>query len=274
MFLVGDGHVHIYENDSLIGWDLENLWNKNMFDYIMTNPPMGQYDGEANINDFKFTNERRYELLFTERIVDVVKYGQEIAMVINDGALEAPSRMTFRNKVLRNCDIYAIISLPKFAFAPYTKEKTYILFMQKKQERVIGEIQKFPIWHFIIDYDGYANSDKRYKTKYHDDIPELEEKFDAAIRHAKTYSVDRAKFENGRFHFERDVNDREKGEGLYGKKYGYIEPEKINEDSFYNLLSEFHLRPIIVEKISEEYLDMKLAEIKSQLRDLSASLER
>ena len=239
----------------------------------MTNPPMGQYDGEADIENFKFTNERRYELLFTEKIVDAVKHGQEIAMVINDGALEAPSRMTFRNKLLRNCDINAIVSLPKFAFAPYTKEKTYILFMQKKQGKAIGDIQKFPVWHFIIDYDGYANSDKRYKTKYHDDIPELEEKFDVAVRHAKTYSTDMIKFEIGRRNFERGINDREKDEGLYGKKFGYVEIEKINEDNFYNLLSEFYLRPIMVETISKEHFDIKLADIRHQFEELSASFE-
>jgi hypothetical protein len=64
------------------------------------------------------------------------------------------------------------------AFAPYTKEKTYILFLQRKEK---DKIQTFPIWHFILDYDGFANSDKRFRTKYHDDLPELEEKFDGAM---------------------------------------------------------------------------------------------
>ena len=90
----------------------------------------------------------------------------------------------FRIKLLKKCNIHAIVSLNKFAFAPYTKEKTYVLFMQKKQEREIGKIQSKPIWHFILDYDGYANSDKRYRTKYHDDIPELEEHFNKAIETA------------------------------------------------------------------------------------------
>lgn len=268
MFLVGDGHIHIYDNDSLIGWNRKKSWIKNEFDYIMTNPPMGPYDGEAKIESFKFTNESRYELLFAEKVVSAVKQGHEIAIVINDGALETPSRSDFRNKLLKNCDIYAIVSLPKFAFAPYTKEKTYILFMQKKQEKAMGEIQKFPIWHFIIDYDGYANSDKRYKTKYHDDIPELEEKFDAAIKHAKTYLKDRERFESIRSNYEREVNDREKEEGLSGKKYAYIEIEKINVDNFYNLLSESHLRPILMEKISEKEFDIKLNEVKQRFKTL------
>ena len=57
---------------------------------------MGKYDGEAKIENFSFTNEKRYELLFVERILEALKSGGELAVVINDGALEAPSRKNFR----------------------------------------------------------------------------------------------------------------------------------------------------------------------------------
>ncbi|MDD5473174.1 MAG: N-6 DNA methylase [Candidatus Methanoperedens sp.] len=271
MFLVGDGHVHIYENDSLIGENKKKGWVDNEFDYIMTNPPMGQYDGEAKIEDFKFTNERRYELLFIEKVIEATKSGGEIAIVINDGALETPSRENFRKKLLEACDIYTIISLTKFAFAPYTKEKTYILFMQKKQEDEMGEIQKIPIWHFILDYDGYANSDKRYKTKYHDDLPDLEEKFDGAIRLAKIYLSDKARFEREKSNFERKINDREQKEGLWGMKYGYVEMEKVTDENFHNLLSEFHLRPIIKTKITKKDFDKNISMSLKQIYELKES---
>ena len=274
MFLVEDGHIHIYENDSLIGTNERIGWKNNEFDYIMTNPPMGRYDGEARIEDFEFTNERRYELLFTEKVIKATKYGGEIAIVINDGALEAPSRENFRKKLLETCNVYAIISLTKFAFAPYTKEKTYILFMQKKQEDEMGEIQKFPIWHFILDYDGYANSDKRYKTKYHDDIPELEEKFDGAVRLAKLYEIDREKFKRERHLFEREVNEREKKEGLWGMKCGYVEIENINEENFHNLLSEFYLRPIKIKRISRTEYIQRLREVKKNLESILSEIEK
>lgn len=273
MFLVGDGHIHIYENDSLIDWNDKVGYNENEFDYSLTNPPMGQYDGEADIENFDYTNERRYELLSTEKVVKATKEGGEIAIVINDGALEAPSRYSFRKKLLENCDIYAILSLTKFAFAPYTKEKTYILFMQKKQEEDIGEIQEFPIWHFIVDYDGFANSDKRYKTKYHDDLPELEEKFDGAVKLARLYLTDRDKFECERANFERKVNSREKEEGLWGLKYGYVLMEKVNEDNFHNLLSEFHIRPVRIKKIKEREFDNLIIKVTDKLSLIENSMK-
>lgn len=249
MFLVGDGHVHIYENEDSLLWNIKDKWKENEFDYILTNPPMGKYTGEVKVDDFKFTNEARCELLFVEKIVQAVKNGGGIATVVNDGALETPSREGFRKKLLENCDIHAIISLTKFEFAPYTKEKTYILLMDKKQTDDVGVIQKFPIWHYILDYDGYANSDKRFKTKYHDDIPELEEKFDGAVKLAKQFLQNKEGFGQERVGFERDVNEREKEEGLSGCKYGFVEMEKVNEYNFYNLLSEFHLRPVTKNKM-------------------------
>ena len=273
MFLVGDGHTHIYEiDDSLVDWNESMEWKENEFDYILTNPPMGKYEGGARIEDFEFTNEKKYELLFAEKIIKAIKYGHEIAVVINDGALEAPSRENFRKQLLQNCDVYAILSLTKFAFAPCTKEKTYVFFMRKKQQGVIGtsqDIQEFPIWHFIVDYDSFANSDKRYRTKYHDDLPELEEKFDETVKLANFYLSDKEKFERERRKFER-----EKEEGLTGLKCGYVEIEKISEDNFHNLLSEFHLRPIKFQKISEEDFDREVLDVFSEVEEMANLTER
>jgi type I restriction enzyme M protein len=227
---------------------------------------MGPYDGTAKIEDFKFTNEKRYELLFVEKMVDATKPGGEIAVVVNDGALEAPSRENFRIKLLEHCNIYALISLTKFAFAPYTKEKTYILFMQKKQRDDIGQIQDFPIWDFIVDYDGYANSDKRFKTKYHDDLSELEDMFDVAVNLAKLYISNRAKFNKERSRYERKVNQREKEEGLTGMKFGYVEMDYVKNENYHNLISEYHLRPYEEKKISEKEFEDQSRKILDKLK--------
>lgn len=269
MFLVGDGHTHIQEtDDSLLGWDKGISWNEEEFDYILANPPMGSYDGTANIEDFKFTNEKRYELMFLEKMVEATKPGGEIAVVINDGALEAPSRENFRIKLLEHCDIYAVLSLTKFAFAPYTKEKTYVLFMRKKQINEIGEKQEWPIWHFIVDYDGYANSDKRYKTKYHDDLGELEEKFAGAVNLSRIYVSERSRFDMKRGNFEREVNQREREEGLRGIKYGYVEITSIADQNYYNLLSEYHLRPYEEKKITEKEFELSSKDIFNDLKNM------
>jgi type I restriction enzyme M protein len=268
MFLVGDGHIHIYDIDDSLIWNDTVKWEEQNFDYIMTNPPMGKYDGVAKKEDFDFTNEKRGELLFAEKVIKATKHGGEIAIVINDGALEAPSRENFRKKLLEHCNIYAIISLTKYAFAPYTKEKTYVLFMQKKQKEDIGTIQSFPIWHYIVDYDGYANSDKRYKTKWHNDLPELEEKFNNAIALACAYPQGKDTFDENRQYYEREVNNREKEEGLWGMKFGYVGTDEINDSNFYNLLSEYHLRPVEINYISETEFDKEYENILDELTSI------
>jgi len=269
MFLVGDGHTHIYDtNDSLDGWNPDNGWEENCFDYIPTNPPMGSYKGSANINTFDFTNEKRNELLFVEKVIRATKPGGEIAIVVNDGALESPSRENFRIKLLENCDLYAIVSVTKFEFAPYTKEKTYILFMQKKQKEDIGSLQTYPIWHFIVDYDGFANSDKRYRTKYHDDLVELEAKFYDAIKISRIFASDPDTFHKEREHYEREVNQMEKQDTLTGMKCGYVEMNSVNDTNYHNLLSEFYLRPYEDKKITENEFDKILGEILDEVKSL------
>jgi type I restriction-modification system DNA methylase subunit len=252
MFLVGDGHIHIYENDSLGGWNPKIDWWANRFDYIMTNPPMGDYSGD--ISEFSFTNEKRSELLAVEKVVAATRPGGEIAIIVNDGALEAPSRERFRVKLLQSCTIRAVVSITRFAFAPYTKEKTYAVFMQKKQESERGSFQKTPIWHFIVDYDGYANSDKRYRTKYHDDLPKLVEKFNGAVELAEKYTTEPAEFERARGEFERKVNPLEEEDGLSGWKLGFVSMSAVSADNFHNLLSEFYLRPVEVRSVTEDEL--------------------
>lgn len=274
MFLVGDGHTHIYHmKDSLAEWDEENSWSKETFDYVLANPPMGMYSGDADVNDFSFTNESRCELLFAERIIAATKPGSDIAIVVPDGMLEAPSRENFRKKLLYNCDVQAVLSLTRYAFAPYTKEKTYALFLRKKQEEEVGEIQSTPIWHFIVDYDGYANSDKRFKTKWHDDLPELEEKFDGAMDLAMRFS-DKPYFKSRRGEFERPVNHRESEAGLTGLKYGFVDIAEVNDSNFHNLLSEFYLRPIESEPMTLEDLDERIKELTSTISSLSIEFIR
>ncbi|MDE1829228.1 MAG: SAM-dependent DNA methyltransferase [Thaumarchaeota archaeon] len=268
MFLAGDGHIHIYENDSLVDWNPTLGYSEDHFDYILTNPPMGPYDGDADVSKYDFTNEKRYELLFLEKVVKSVKPdGGEIAIVVNDGALETPSRKDFREKLLKHCNIYAIISLTRYAFAPYTKEKTYVLFMQRKERNGDG-IQKIPIWHYILDYDGYANSDKRYRTKSNDDLPELQSLFSDALELSLSFGTNPTKFHEQRNNFERQVKETEKEEGLTGYKCKYVEMKDVNADNFFNLLSEYHLRPYKVTEITEKEFEAKVDEINKKLREI------
>ena len=203
MMMAGNsGTTILSTEDSLITFE------ENEYDYIMANVPYGQYTGSAEISSFSYTNNRRFELLFLEKIVQGLKYGGKAAVIIPDGLVENVQYASYRHAFLLDVNLFAIISLPPFAFEPYTPEKTYVLFFQKKIRSQIGRMQEIPVWHYIIDHDGFQEGKKRYPIN-ENDIPELEY-----------------------------VYLSEESDG----KYGFTEINEINEDNFYRFCSEFHIR--------------------------------
>lgn len=255
MFLSGDGHNHIHHIRDSLDWNKNIGWAENSFDYILANPPMGKYDGNTDTDAFSYSSKKRMESLFLEKIVKSLKVGGRACIVVNDGPLENPSFSEFRKKLLFDVTIHAIVSLNKWVFAPYTKEKTYLVFLEKndKEELPTGEIrlshQNTPIYHFILDYDGFAQSDNRYKTKYHDDIPELELQLTRLFSNLEVES--------------RKVNSVEKEDKLHGWKSKFVDMDQISKNK-YILTSEKYLRneeSIDFEELTA-LLDAKISEIK------------
>ena len=234
MFLAGDGHNNIYyTKDSLDGWNTAHGWTENSLDYILANPPMGKYEGSADLSVFTYTSQKAMEQLFVEKMVKALKPGGRMAIIINDGPLENPSLRTFREKLINDLNIVAVISLPKYSFAPYTQEKTYIFIADKKVSRTEKNDN---IFMYMVDYDGFSNNGKRYKTKYHDDLPELEDKIISFLTTYKTKT-----FSDLDTSFTRKINEEEKRAGLYGFKSKIIKLSDIkNNDCI--LLTEKYLR--------------------------------
>jgi hypothetical protein len=68
MMMADDGGANIQgTEDSLIALP------ENEYDFILANVPYGKYDGNADITNFSYTNQKRYELLFLEKIVKALK---------------------------------------------------------------------------------------------------------------------------------------------------------------------------------------------------------
>ena len=242
MFLVGDGHTHMYSDNSL--------------------KPTRQGKNILNIS----TN--RTEIAFICKVIDLLEIGGKACIITPDGVLENPSYKKLRREILEKCEVYAIVSLPKFAFAPYTKEKTYALFI-KKRSNTITKIQDKPVWMYIIDNDGLANSDKRFPTKLrnnrngwmHDEIsgwvstdgiemPGVLEKRWLTFDDSETKSnwID------------------EKGIVQTARKGGNIDIERITSDNYETLLPEYYLRPYSPHYINEEEFANELKKIDDEMR--------
>lgn len=225
MIMADDGGANIQvTEDSLIHLE------ENKYDYVLANVPYGSYTGDASVTNFSLTNANRLELLFLEKIVNSLKNGGSAAVIVPDGLIESTSNNTYRKRFLRLVNLYGVVSLPQFVFEPYTSEKTYILFFTKNMPGKIGAKQTTPVWHFIVDQDGFKKGKKRYPIN-EDDLPILEESF-------LTKSL----------------------EG----KYGFVQASEMNDETYHSFCSEYYLRlkkPIEItfqqfEKIVDE-LDKK-----------------
>ena len=283
MTLAEDGYSVIEQRDSLT-----TLNQEECFDYIITNVPYGAGESDGivhNISDVKVikenddkakiinrirtferdNNTQKLEYNSLIKVVQLLKEGGKAIVIVPDGLLENPSFSKMREWLLVKCKIDMIISIPKYAFAPYTKEKTYALFLQKRisydeeQVECLLDIPKDErIYAYILDNDGYANSDKQYETSLRDDkgVPkhnEVTEYFDnnGDFHISILEQICKSRQEDTEEHFN------EWGEKINGKKYGYIDVQTILKDYYYrteeeiesnkeyrlNLIPEKYLRP-------------------------------
>jgi len=261
MFLVGDGHTNMEDTNTLT----KRFGNEEQWDYILTNPPVGAGTIKAETS---VITSNRTEVCFLYKAINLLKDGGKACILLPDGVLENPTFSKLRKDILEKCDIKAIISLPKFAFAPYTKEKMYALFFTKKN-KAVTRIQKEPIWMYIIDNDGLANSDKRFPTKLrnnrngwlHDEISgwvstDGEEMVGLLEGHWLKYDDSQA----GGTTFQTD-----KGEVATLRKAGFINASAINKSNHYHLLPEFYLRKQSPNYIDIDGLRLELQDIKAEV---------
>ncbi len=138
----------------------------SVYDFVLTNPPFGS---QGRINDknilSKYSlghddNGKLYssqvpDILFVEKVVNLLKEGGRGAVVLPDGNFENPSSDYFRKYLLKNTKIDAIISLPDGTFIPYgTGVKSSIIFFTKIKNPKLD----YDVFFGKINYLGYTFS--------------------------------------------------------------------------------------------------------------------
>ena len=252
MFLVGDGHTNMTDNNSL-----KMDFDSGKWDYIITNPPYGSGTIKAETTS---VNSNRTEIAFLFKIIGIMEDGGKFCIILPDGVLENPSLYKLRKEVLEKCTIDAIVSLPKFAFAPYTKEKTYAVFATKRHSD-LTKVQKSPIWMYIIDNDGLANSDKRFPTKLRNNLNGW--MHDEISGWVSTDGEEMEGILEDRWMtFSDDKNTcwiNEKGNRIELRKGGFVPISKITDKSgFFSLLPEFYLRTFNPEYVTIDQMDQDI----------------
>ena len=144
----------------------------NQFDIVLANPPFTGNIDEGDIWDASTIDSTKTELLFLDRIVQLLKPGGRAAVIVPDGVLygtQSKAHVLTRKMLVEQCGLTAMISLPSGVFKPYAGVSTGILIFTKgnKTERV---------WFYDLQSDGLSLDDKRLEID-ECDIPDLLEKW-------------------------------------------------------------------------------------------------
>ncbi len=120
----------------LHGIDQPNLWHGNtltggetygglfqgapaLFDVILTNPPFGGKEGKDAQTRFAYKTGAT-QVLFLQHVIDSLKKGGRCGMVIDEGVLFRTNETSFvqtKRKLLDECDLWCIVSLPPGTFS-------------------------------------------------------------------------------------------------------------------------------------------------------------
>ena len=110
----------------------------------------------------------RSELLFVNRIVNLLRLGGKAGVIVPDGVLFGSSNAhkDLRKMLIEKCELQGVVSMPSGIFKPYAGVSTAVLIFVKG-----GETKN--VWFYDMQADGYSLDDKRTKINDNNDIPDI-----------------------------------------------------------------------------------------------------
>jgi type I restriction enzyme M protein len=147
---------------------------------ILSNPPFaGQIPKESVRADLP-TKSKKSELLFLALMMRALAPGGRCAVVVPEGALfgSTGAHKDLREKLLREFEVQAVVSLPAGVFKPYAGVKTSVLvFRRPANAPEEGRHATRRVWFYEVQNDGF-DPDKiqgggRPETPEKNDIPAL-----------------------------------------------------------------------------------------------------
>jgi type I restriction enzyme M protein len=99
------------------------------YDIVMANPPFTGSIDKGDINESLQLNTTKTELLFTERIFNLLKTGGTAGIIVPQGVLFSGSSafVEARKKLVEEAELKAVISLPSGVFKPYAPGSTVLI---------------------------------------------------------------------------------------------------------------------------------------------------
>lgn len=147
---------------------------------ILSNPPFAGVLPKESIRQDLPTTSKKSELLFLALMMETMAPGGRCAVVVPEGALfgSTLAHKSLRQKLIKDFEILAVVSLPAGVFKPYAGVKTSVLVFRKPiSDPKKGKAATKKIWFYDVKNDGF-DPDKiqggvRPETADKNDIPGL-----------------------------------------------------------------------------------------------------
>ncbi len=157
---------------------LSKSYNEDsQFDIIMANPPFTGNIDKGDINEGLKLPTTKTELLFVERIFNMLKMGGTAAVIVPSGVIQNSGKAfeAVRKLIIEKAELKAVIAVPSGAFKPYAGVSTAILIFTKG-----GETNN--VWFYDMQADGYTLDDKRNKIA-DSDLPDIVQRYKNRLNH-------------------------------------------------------------------------------------------
>jgi type I restriction enzyme M protein len=112
--------------------DIRSIEDNEKYHIILANPPFGGKEQKLIQKNFPI-EANATELLFLQHIEKSLKINGRAAVVLPEGVLFQTNQAysQFKEKLIKECNIHTIVSLPAGVFLPYSAVKTSVIFFDK-----------------------------------------------------------------------------------------------------------------------------------------------
>ncbi|RJO61000.1 N-6 DNA methylase [candidate division WS5 bacterium] len=149
LILHGIDEPHLWHGNTLTGNEIYGgLFQDapSLYDVVLTNPPFGGKEGKEAQTRFAYKTGAT-QVLFLQHVIDSLKKGGRCGIVLDEGVLFRANETAFvqtKRKLLDDCDLWCILSLPAGAFVNAgAGVKTNLLFFTRG-----GYTEK--IWYYDL----------------------------------------------------------------------------------------------------------------------------
>jgi type I restriction enzyme M protein len=168
--LHGFDYSPIVRRDSIGG--SEDRWDEVQFDFILENPP---FSGAAQSpkRSLRVEKGEKY-VLFLSGALRSLRPGGRAGIVLPNGILfgDTNAHLEVKRRLLADCDLQAVVTLPKGLLEPYTPNQTCFPVFQKTDKPTEN------VWFYHVGGDGSSlKKARKFGPQFRNDFPDLLKKW-------------------------------------------------------------------------------------------------